>query len=207
MPEPRLPNDPVPFDPAHLRKMLTALFLEVPESVGEAIMERFAPLIALVEKSVLQPWVLNLPLRAQGTLLTGYRGCDLAPKNPVSIDEKHGCSTGEDTPERQLVAFLRYCTLRPADPREVDVPGAWFKSKPPEQWKPSQLSHYPLHWVSHLMHCFEIVGYCHPDAELAFTSMQIYLRLVLSLHLMPETKENMLKRLTEDRIAKGEVVS
>ena len=28
--------------------------------------------------SVLQDWVMKLPLRAQGTILTGIRGCDLA---------------------------------------------------------------------------------------------------------------------------------
>src|SRR3954454_21414152 len=103
--------------------------------------------------SVLQPWVAELPLRAQGTLLTGIRGCDLAPKMLSSIDEAHGCSTGECSAERHLVAFLRYCVLVPADIREVDIPGAWFQSDPPTDWKPSQFGHYPLHWFSHLMHC------------------------------------------------------
>ena len=158
--------------------------------------------------SVLQLWVMELPLRAQGTLLTGYRGCDLAPKNPISIDERNGCSTGEDTVPRQLVAYLRYLTLVAADVREVDVPGAWFQSKPPGNWKPSQLGHYPLHWYSHLMHCFEVVGYLRPfndvDTDIA---LGIYVRLARALHLSPETKEQLLQRLTEDRIAKGEVVS
>lgn len=171
----------------------------------------FAPLIAAYEAqltSVLQPWVMKLPLRAQGTLLTGFRGCDLAPKNPVTIDEKYGCSTGEDTVERQLVAYLRYCTIVPADSREVDVPGAWFKSSPPAKWKPSQLSHYPLHWYGHLMHCFEVVGYMRePHDEHMDRALGIYIRMAEALHLKHETREEMLKRLTEDRVAKGEVVS
>lgn len=158
--------------------------------------------------SVLQPWVMELPLRAQGTLLTGYRGCDLAPKFPGSIDERYGCSTGENTVERQLVAYLRFLTLVPADPREVDVPGAWFQSKPPAQWKPSQLGHYPLHWYSHLMHCFEVVGYLRPiEDEHTDRALGIYMRLTRALHLNPETKEQLYERLTVDRIKTGEVVS
>jgi hypothetical protein len=49
------------------------------------------------------------PLRAQGTLLTGARGCDLTPKLPL------------DSTERQLAGFLRYCCFVPADPREIEV--------------------------------------------------------------------------------------
>jgi hypothetical protein len=190
---------------------MTALALELPQEVHRHIADLFEPLIAEHETkamSVLQPWVMKLPLRAQGTLLTGFRGCDLAPKNPVTIDERNGCSTGEDTVPRQLVAYLRFLTLVAADPREIDVPGAWFQSKPPEKWKPSQLSHYPLHWYGHLMHCFEVVAYLRPiDDEHTDRAIGIYTRLVRALHLNPETKAQMLERLTEDRIAKGDVVS
>jgi len=158
-------------------------------------------------KSVLQDWVMCMPLRAQGTLLTGIRGCDLAPKNPLCIDPRYGCSTGEDTPERGLTAFLRYCVMNPADPREVDIPGAFFQSKPPENWKPSQFGHYPQHWYSHLMHCFEVVGYHHPAPDIRIDAYKIYCRFVSNLHLNPETGEQMWDRLVEDRIANGTVVS
>lgn len=146
--------------------------------------------------SVLQDWVMNLPLRAQGTLLTGIRGCDLAPK------------PHEPTPERGLVAFLRYCVMHPADPREIDIPNAFFRSKPPKDWKPSQLMHFPLHWYSHLMHCFEVVGYLGPhDSETAAIAFELYCRLAKDLHLNIETREQLLARLTEDRIANNSVVS
>ena len=146
-------------------------------------------------KSVLQDWVMELPLREQGTLLTGIRGCDLTPKYPL------------DSLERVLVAFLRYCVMNPADPREVDIPGAFFKSKPPEKWKASELGHYPQHWYSHLMHCFEIVGYRQPNYSLSHKAYEIYLILVWSMHLIPETKQQMIDRLSEDRIANDSVVS
>lgn len=155
---------------------------------------------------VVQNWVDDLPRRAQGTLMTGIRGCDLAPKNPGTIDETYGCSTGEGSPERRLVAFLRYCVLNPADPREVGIPGAWFQDEPGE-FKPSQFGHYPLHWYGHLMHCFEVVGYYHPNPILAAQCKHIYQRLVWNLHLNPESKKQLEERLTLDRIAAGNVVS
>lgn len=155
---------------------------------------------------VVQSWVDELPRRAQGTLMTGIRGCDLAPKNPCTIVEKYGCSTGEQTPERQLVAYLRYLVLNPADLREIDIPGAWFQSSPGE-WKPSQFGHYPLHWYSHLMHCFEVVGYYHPNAILAVKALHVYNRLVWGLHLNPESRSQMVNRLTEDRIKHDTVIS
>lgn len=166
---------------------------------------------------ILKSWVTELPIRYQGTLLTGIRGCDVAPKNPICIDERFGCSTGDATAERELVAYLRYLVLHPADSREIDIPGAWFKSRPPTTWKPSQFGHYPLHWNAHIMHCFEICAYCYtetddaPDQDPWFdhrtACLNIYERMVRSLHLNPETQQQMRHRLTEDRIASGEVVS
>jgi hypothetical protein len=158
-------------------------------------------------KSVLQEWVMELPLREQGTLLTGIRGCDVAPKNPVTNQERYGCSTGDDTPERGLTAFLRYAVMNPADEREIDIPGAFFQSKPPTNWKPSQFGHYPQHWYAHLMHCFEVVAYRHPEARIALAAKDVYERLVRNLHLNVESRSEMIERLSEDRIAAGNVVS
>lgn len=158
-------------------------------------------------KSVLQDWVMGLPLREQGTLLTGIRGCDLAPKNVDTINERYGCSTGECTAERTLTAFLRFCVMNPADPREVDIPGAFFQSTPPANWRPSQFGHYPLHWYSHLMHCFEVVAYRHPDRITAALAWGIYERLAKNLHLKVETRAEMIERLSEDRFTNGTVVS
>lgn len=147
-------------------------------------------------RSVLQDWVMELPLREQGTLLTGARGCDTTPKLPL------------DSSERQLVGFLRYCYMNPADPREVGYePGAFFQPTPPTGWKASELGHYPLHWVAHLMHCYEVVAYRHPDAEIAAQAFAIYYAIVRSLHLVCEERDEMIERLSEDRIATGTVVS
>lgn len=159
-----------------------------------------AYLSAILDNSVLQSWVMMLPRREQGTMLTGIRGCDLAPK-PASVGD------GDASTERGLTAFLRYCVMKPADPREVDIPGAFFQSRPPVKWKASQLGHYPQHWYSHLMHCFEVVAYRHPSEALAAEALAVYFRLVKNMHLEPESKAQMIERLSEDRIATQTVVS
>jgi hypothetical protein len=146
-------------------------------------------------KSVLQDWVMELSLREQGTLLTGIRGCDLTPKYPL------------DSVERRLVGALRFAVMHPADPREVDIPGAFFYSKIPGDLRASMLGHYPQHWVSHIMHCAEVIAYRHPTSKMQRDWYAVYLTLVEGMHLQAETKEQMIRRLTEDRIAAGTVVS
>lgn len=147
-------------------------------------------------QSVLQDWVTNLPLRAQGTLLTAVRGCDDVPKLPL------------DSTARQLTCSIRHTFMNPADVREVGIePGAFFQENPPEDWKASELGHYPQHWYSHVMHAAEIIGYCHPDFAVRIKWRTIYYKMAHSLHLNHETQEEMMLRLTEDRIASGTVVS
>ncbi len=146
--------------------------------------------------SVLQDWVMDLPLREQGTLLTAARGCDCTPKLPL------------DSVERQLVASIRCAFMSPADPREVDSePGCFFQTEPPLDWTPSIFGHYPLHWFAHVMHACEVISYRHPDNRLRVLFRQIYEGMARSLHLNPETKMQMIERLGEDRIAAGTVVS
>lgn len=148
--------------------------------------------------SVLQDWVMDLPLREQGTLLTAVRGCDLAPKDPNNLL----------SPERHLTAYLRWCFLNPADPREVDhSPGCWFRSTPPPRFKPSSISHYPFHWIGHVMHALEVVSNRHPDVDVRADTRHLYAAIVRGMHLTPETFEEYEGRLSEDRIAAGTVVS
>lgn len=150
--------------------------------------------------SVLQEWVMELPLREQGTLLTAVRGCDVEPKQWTA----RGIA---DSPGRRLTAFIRWCFMNPADPREVDIPGAFFQSKPPSPFKPSEFGHLPLHWYTHVMHALEVIAWRHPDRNLAALAYNLYDHMVSTLHLNAEGKEQMISRLSEDRIASGEVVS
>lgn len=152
-------------------------------------------------KSVLQEWVMELPLRFQGTLLTAVRGCDDESKSWT----KTGVAFSQG---RRLTAFIRWCFMNPADPREIDVEeGAFFMSTPPDPFKPSQFGHLPQHWYSHAMHALEIIGYNHPDVYIASCANLLYQKMVHNMHLNVETQEEQWSRLTEDRIEKGTVVS
>lgn len=144
--------------------------------------------------SVLQSWVMELSLREQGSILAGVRGCDTAPKNP-------------EANERQLVAYLRWATLVPADQREVNIEGAFMQDHPPRIWRASDFGHYPQHWYAHLMHAFEVVAYRHPRRFEAERCSFIYHKFVTNLHLNPESREAFIERMTEDRIANNTVVS
>jgi hypothetical protein len=145
-------------------------------------------------KSVLQNWVMELPLREQGTILTAIRGCDLTPKMPL------------DAPERQIVGWIRNAVLNAADSREIGIRGAFFQTEMP-QFKASEFGHYPLHWYSHVMHTLEVIGYRSPNEEHAHYAQGAYMKMAMGLHLNPETKEQMIERLSEDRIATNTVVS
>lgn len=146
--------------------------------------------------SVLRPWVMQLPLREQGTLVVALRGCDVAPKMPL------------DSPERRMTAALRYAVMIPADPREVDYgAGCFMLSKPPMDVKLSMFEHYPLHWVTHIIHACEVLGYRHPESLQGSAWLMLYVRFVRALHMVPENEQTFTARLGEDRIANGTVVT
>jgi hypothetical protein len=151
--------------------------------------------------SVLQDWVIDLPLREQGTLLTAVRGCDNEPKQWTRTGVAY-------SPGRRLTAFIRYCFMNPADPREVDYEeGAFFMSSPPYPFKPSEFGHLPQHWYSHAMHALEVISFRSPNTYLRRTCRDLYISMVRNLHLNEESNNEFIARLSEDRISKGSVVS
>lgn len=154
-----------------------------------------------MKNSVLQDWVMELPLREQGTLLTCVRGCDDEPKTWTRTGVAY-------SPGRRLTAFIRYCFMVPADPREVGrEEGAFMMPDPPDPFKPSEFGHLPQHWYSHAMHALEVLAYRHPDPFIADAAMYLYEKMVHNMHLNVETKEQMIKRLSEDRLISNTVVS
>jgi len=148
--------------------------------------------------SVLRDWVMELPLREQGALLTAIRGCDLTPKEPL------------DSIEREMVAFIRYLVMNPADPREVGIePGTFMVSarRQDRSFKLSRIGHYPHHFVLHLVHAIQIIAVRHPDPKVQSEMRAVYNLAVFDMHFNVETDEQMIRRLSEDRIANGNIVS
>lgn len=154
-----------------------------------------------MNQSVLQDWVMELPLREQGTLLTCVRGCDVEPKQWTEIGVSYSSS-------RRLTSFIRWCFMVPADPREVgSQEGAFMMTSPPSPFKPSEFGHLPQHWYAHAMHALEVIAYRHPDHYLSNQANQLYIAMVHNMHLNMETQPQMIDRLSEDRISNGTVVS
>lgn len=152
-------------------------------------------------KSVLQDWVMELPLREQGTLMTAVRGCDFEAKQWTSTGVSYSAG-------RRTTAFIRYCFMNPADPREVgSQEGAFMMPSPPHVFKPSEFGHLPQHWYSHVMHALEIIAYRCPNGSNAEFAFEMYKSMVHNMHLNIESSNQMEKRLSEDRFKAGTVVS
>lgn len=143
--------------------------------------------LSVTKPSVLQDWVMELPgLRHQGVLLTAIRGCDTAPKNDSSKLFTR-CLRA-----MVLNAFVgdakKAATFIEVVPHEVLIErfNAFRKN----------LDHYPHHYVMHLTHAIEVIGYHHPDELTRDTWRSMYQRLAIGLHMQPETMAQMDHRLT-----------
>ena len=138
-----------------------------------------------MKKNILQDWVMELGLRHQGTLLTAVRGCDTAPK---------------DDPSKLFVRCFRDVILNPfcgdaakavsfiERVRDNELADRFYKFR-------SNLDHYPHHYVMHLVHSIEIIGYHHPDPKVKAGWHSFYLSLCSGLHMNPETKDELDNRL------------
>lgn len=158
-----------------------------------------------------RPWVMALLLREQGTLLAGIRGCDTVvdqfiPGTTADPLNRFHRWTQVRHPTKAVVAALRYIVGTPHDPREVDAAGGFMASTLPEidTWPVKCLDDLPLHFVMHLMHAVEVVAYRGPrNAYIKW--LDLYYRICDHMHVEPESRERMIERLSEDRIALGTV--
>jgi hypothetical protein len=57
---------------------------------------------------------------------------------------------------------------------------------------------YNSHFVLHLIHAAEIIGYKHPDENIKKIWQEFYLNMCKAMHLNPETKKQMDNRLKDN---------
>lgn len=145
--------------------------------------------IDTLDNSVLQSWVMHLGLRHQGVLLTAIRGCDISPKEDISKSlircyryEILKCHCGDAA---KSASFIEFVSENELDRRMI----RFLKN----------CDHYPMHYVLHLMHATEIVGYKKPSVDWLW----FYRKLCKILHVNPEGEEQLDKRLnaTEEQFA------
>lgn len=140
-------------------------------------------------ESVLHDWVHELPFQQQALLMTGMRG-------PDGLD-KHNAA-------KIIVRYLRGCVLKPAgdwnglnnnDFMWADYSVGLFDRYTHDFW--SDHDHYPHHFIMHLLHCCEVVGYKHPITHIRNSFLNFYCKGCRSFHMTPETAEQMDNRLDD----------
>lgn len=139
---------------------------------------------------------MQLGLRHQGVLLTGLRGCDGAIKEDCT---------------KPILREMRGLILVPFDIRELNYDRGFMTGFPSQTAATAfdsllrAIDHYPTHFIFHLIHAIEVIGFNHPSILVCDSYTLRYRKLVRSLHLNPETYSQCNERLNEDRIAQGTV--
>lgn len=132
--------------------------------------------------SVLQPWVEQLGLRHQGVLMACVRGCDSVPKEDAT---------------KTLARCLRSVLLNSFDPK----PTSFIEHVDDNELQQRMAAvlknhdHYPIHYIMHLMHGSEIIGYKHTNPWVRDCWHWFYEKLAQCFHLNPETEQQMDIRL------------
>ncbi len=142
--------------------------------------------------NILKPWTEKLGLRHQGVLMSVIRGCDNVPK---------------EDPCKSLARCIRYVLLNSFS----DKPSSFIENVDDAELKRRMVavlsSHdqYPVHYIMHVLHATEIIGYKHPDDRVADRWRWFYSNLAKCFHLNPETEEQLDERLVacEDQFARN----
>lgn len=133
---------------------------------------------------------MEMGLRHQGVILTAVRGCDTAPKDDAS---------------KLLTRCVRDMILNPhcGDARKA----ATFIEHVDDQTLVGRfdafrknLDHYSHHYVMHLTHAIEIIGYYHPHEFRRAMWHRFYRELCHGLHVRPESRGELDGRLNADEV-------
>jgi len=146
--------------------------------------------------SVVPDWISSLPLQQQSVLLLAARGPDGAGKD-------HVCKPLVRIYRGTVFRAARYGRLLSANAADGEgdtfMDRRWLRDKQRwivacEMWVRA-MEEMPQHYVTHFMHGVEILGYTHPDPGERGCWLSLYYQIVLAMHLSPESREEMDKRL------------
>ncbi|HEV2403607.1 MAG TPA: hypothetical protein VGS08_05410 [Candidatus Saccharimonadales bacterium] len=131
----------------------------------------------------------------QSTPLLGARG-------PDGVGKEHPC---RDIQRAYRASVLKAGRLGRCYQWDDPDPGDSFASLrlfcDDKAWKKACHTYFhtmdtlPHHYISHLMHGAQILGYKHPDARFRQRWLDFYHQSVLDLHLCPESEADMDVRL------------
>jgi hypothetical protein len=146
--------------------------------------------------SVQPLWCLSLPLQQQSVLLLASRG-------PDGISKNHPSKAVHIAYRGSIFLAAKYGRLlewgEKADSfMSLDVFGGQF-SEPDWAYAVKMffdfIDELPHHYLMHLMHGAQILGFKHPDARFRDRWIAFYLKMVEDMHLAPETESEMDRRL------------
>lgn len=149
--------------------------------------------MGMSEKSVQPEWCRKLNMQQQSVLFLAGRGPDGIPK-------KHPC--------KPIHVAYRACVFQAAKygrPLEWGEKADSFMSldvfASDYLWESAVETFFdyhdelPKHYLSHILHGAEILGYKHPDPRFRDRWYKFYVAMVESFHLVPESEAEMDKRL------------
>lgn len=123
--------------------------------------------------SVLQPWLEEIPIRMQSTLLLSLRGPDT-----------HRCPA-----IKAVQRWMRGLTFKPGNPANVAEFMTGVNSVPYLEEKNElarELEFCSQHFYSHLMHGLEVIAYKYPDNDIKQIALNLFIRMAQLLHLEHE---------------------
>ena len=134
----------------------------------------------------LRKWFNDLPWMMQGVLISSMRNCD---------------GYRSDGPHKTLIRGIRAACIKSAQ-----TTGSFNARRPDpdllldvtHQFVDKHFDHMPIHFVTHLMHAAEVIGYMHPDEVISNLWQQIYNTIVAAMHLNPETHGQFTNRLKDN---------
>ncbi len=133
--------------------------------------------------AVIQEWVVKLPLRYQGVLVSSVRGCDTARKDdPVKLLARSYRATILVSPAEKPSSFMDFVSRGEVRDRMAAVL--------------RDCDHLPHHYLMHLTHAAEIVGYHYPENLTRACWKNFYIRMCHQLHVTPENSYDLALRLT-----------
>ncbi len=100
---------------------------------------------------------------------------------------------------KSITRWIRNITLRNAAPDKTFMRVEPFPNiHTVAESRPLTFDMLPVHYLGHLMHALEVIGYRHPEINISSVAQLAYYRLCDYLHLCPETLEDFTTRLTDE---------
>lgn len=148
-------------------------------------------------KSILQDWVMRLPLRQQGVLIIATRGPDGVRKEDAAkplVRTMRGLTlnagrTGAPIPPGVVWDTDTFMTIAPicSDVGWVGFTGPFF-----DNW-----DSYNVHFLQHLAHAYAVVGIAYPDLDIRIRAWEFYKACCHKLHMNHESPDQVAHRLRD----------